>query len=210
LRNQIRFYTPLESEYKTLAARMTEAQRDTILDLISRRGLKDSGDDRLQNFITIASWMLDRNQIIAANTLDGVLGNITNNSRKPLLWKKRLQDSEAEAQRQKEAASQQPARQERAEATGQNTLAPHLREHQRQVRAALAEGEAKKTAQPANRDAEWKTRAESAVASIQSNNDRAEAQKLLAKAGGWGWQLTYQTVQNFIERRKMQRSMAGR
>ena len=212
LRNQIRFYTPLEFEYKTLAARMTEAQRDLILNFITRRGLKDDGENQLVNFNTIASWMSEKNTPIATSTLDAALGNIMNHSRRPLLWKQRLQDSEKEQQAKREAASQQPARPtERAEAVNENTLSPELREHRRQMRAALAEAEARKQAesQPVNRDAEWKARAESAVSSIQSNLDRAEAEKFLAKAGGWGWELTYKSIINFIERRKQQRSMAG-
>src|SRR5437667_12511462 len=59
LRDRIVFYTPLQVEYNKLAARMSPDQRQLILNLISRRGLKDDGENQLQNFITISSWMLD-------------------------------------------------------------------------------------------------------------------------------------------------------
>jgi hypothetical protein len=64
--------------------------------------------------------------------------------------------------------------------------------------------------QPVSADSHYKSLAESAVASIQSNLDRAEAQKLLANAGKWGWELTHKTISSFIEKRKHQRAMAGR
>jgi hypothetical protein len=173
--------------------------------------LKDSCDDQLQNFTTIVSYFLDSNIPITADMFDTVVGRITTSGRRPLLWKQRLQDNEVAQKEAKEAAKQQPARDERTELVGENTLAPHLREHRRQMHAALAEAEAKKPeVQSANADAKWKQRAQDAINSIQSNNDRAEAEKFLAKAGGWGWELTLKQIQNFIERRKLQRSMAGR
>jgi len=96
-----------------------------------------------------------------------------------LLWKKRLQDSEREAQRQKEEAARQPARQERTEMLGsEHVLAPHLREHQRQVHAALAEAETRKMAEssPKVDQGAWKARAESLVAGF--NLDNAAMRKL--------------------------------
>ena len=67
-----------------------------------------------------------------------------------------------------------------------------------------------KAPQPTSADSHYKSLAESAVASIQSNLDRAEAQKLFANAGKWGWELTYRTIASLIEKRKHQRAMAGR
>ena len=48
------------------------------------------------------------------------------------------------------------------------------------------------------------------AASVQSNVDRAEAERLLTRAGAWGWELVYRSIESFIERRKQQRWMAGR
>jgi thiamine biosynthesis protein ThiC len=86
-------------------------------------------------------------------------------------------------------------------------LAPHLHDHYRTMHRKTEEDTA---VQPVNADAQWKQRAEDAVAGIISNNDRAEAERLLTKAGAWSWELVHKQVQTFIERRKHQRLMVGR
>jgi hypothetical protein len=210
-RDRIVFYTPLEIEHRKLASRMSEPERELIFSFISRRGLQNEGDALLTNFNTIAAYFAEKNLPIATNTIDSALTNITSNGRRSLLWKKRLQDSEAAASRQKEEAAKQPARNERTELVGENTLAPHLREHRRQMHAALAEAGANKPeVQSANADVMWKQRAEDAVASISSHLDRAEATKFLSRGAAWGYELVFKQVQTFIERRKHQRQMVGR
>jgi hypothetical protein len=49
---------------------MSEQDRRMILNFISRRGLKDLGDDLLVNFNAIASYCLQSNIPVATNTLD--------------------------------------------------------------------------------------------------------------------------------------------
>jgi hypothetical protein len=57
---------------------------------------------------------------------------------------------------------------------------------------------------------EYKEKAEGLVRSIASNVDRAEAEQMLQKAGAWGWQLVLRQVEIYIQRRKLERSIAGR
>jgi hypothetical protein len=206
IREHLRFHTPTQIEHNKLAVRMTIAERDLILGFVSRRGLKDEGDDLLQNFNAIASWLLDKNQPIVANMLDTALTNAGSGQRR-LLWKKRLQDSEREAQRQKEEAAKQPARQERTEMLGnEHVLAPHLREHQRQVHAALAEAEARKVAEsnPKVDQGVWKARAESLVA--DTNLDQAAMKKLFVmqetNPSEIDWPATHRSRLIYIERRR--------
>jgi len=214
LRASLTFYTPLEAEYLKISRRMTPEQVQTVSTFISRRGLKDDGDNQLQNFITVASWILDKSQPITTDSLDRAIGNIINGSRRPLLWKTRLQDSEKAAQAQREAASQQPARQDqRAEATGENSLAPHLREHRRQMHAALAEAEARKIAENSRKidQQAWKARAESLVA--DSHLDNIQIKKLFVfveHTTDIDWVATHRARLNFIERRRNQKGLAGR
>jgi hypothetical protein len=134
--------SPLEAEYLSVSRRMSPEQVQTVLAFISRRGLKDDGDNQLQNFITVSEWMLSKNQPITTESLDKAIGNIINNSRRPLFWKPRLQDSEKEKQAQHEAASQS-RQDQRTELVGESTLAPNLREHRRLIQAALKEAEAR-------------------------------------------------------------------
>lgn len=215
LRPSLTFYTKLESEYLGLSRRMTPEQREILLSFIKTRGLKDDGDHQLQNFITIATWMLGKNHPINIESLDKALGNIMNGSRLPLLWKPRLQPSEAEHQKEEAAKQQQPPRQERTEMLGnEHVLAPHLREHQRQIHAALAEAEARKVAEsnPKVDQSAWKARAESLVA--DSNLDNAAMKKLFVmqetNPSEIDWPSTHRARLNYIERRRNQRSLVGR
>ena len=69
-KNEFIWRTPLQQECDKHVARMSEQDRRLILNFISRRGLKDSGDDLLVNFNAIASYCLQSNIPVATNTLD--------------------------------------------------------------------------------------------------------------------------------------------
>jgi hypothetical protein len=66
------------------------------------------------------------------------------------------------------------------------------------------------TPEPENLDQQMQRKAEALVSSIQSNNDRAEAEQILKNAGGWGWPLTLRSIELYIQRRAYERSVAGR
>jgi hypothetical protein len=122
-----------------------------------------------------------------------------------LVWGKKLQDSEREAQRikQEQAARQQP---KNDDIEIPSYVPGHLREHWRSLHAnskpaSTPESTTMSHLEKLSRDA---------VASITSTVDRAEAEQLLSKAGAWSWELVHRSVMNFIERRKHERAFAGR
>ena len=212
------FKSAAKAKFDQAVQGVTHDQYEKFSAWLRRQRLVTTGDEGYENAENILTWIKEKNAPFDDHSFSQALSNITNNGHlghANLHWHKKLQDSEREAQQKREAESQQPARQDaRTELVGESTLAPHLREHRRQMQAALAEAEARKTKeglQPAaNLDAQWKQRAEDAVASVQSNIDRAEAQRLLANGGRWGYELTYKTIVNFMDKRKTQRSLAGR
>jgi hypothetical protein len=192
LRSQLKFYTPLEAECHKLSAGMSQQDRNLILHMVSSRGLKDSGDDQLTNFATIASYLLDQRLPITPDNVDIALGRITNGGRRPLLWKKRLQPSEKEAQANREAMKniqQQKNEDEVKILAGQN---PALHEWYRQTHKK------EQSATPEPTKSHYETLARAAAASVQSNVDRAEAERLLTRARAWGWELVYRSIESFI------------
>jgi len=116
--------------------------------------------------------------------------------------------TQSAVQQAREAAKQQLPAKNTDDVEIPTGLNPALHEHYRQMHQKSETSTS--ASQPASQDSHNKSLAESAVASIQSNLDRAEAQKLLANAGKLRWELTYRTIANFIEKRKHQRAMAGR
>jgi len=151
---------------------------------------------------------MDKNMPITAGNIDMVLPNIVSCSQYRLTWKKRLQDSEREAQAAREAAKQQqPVKKANDEVKIPAGLPPHLHEHYRQTHKKV---QVATPSTPASTQSHFESMARSAAASVQSNVDRAEAERLLTRAEAWGWELVYRSIESFIERRKQQRWMAGR
>jgi hypothetical protein len=118
-----------------------------------------------------------------------------------------LQDSEREAQAAREAAKQQqPVKKADDEVKIPAGLPPHLHEHYRQTHKKV---QVATPSTQASTQSHFESMARSAAASIQSNVDRAEAERLLMRAGAWGWELVYRSIESFIQRRNQQRWLAG-
>ena len=212
VKDQLVYYSPAQQQWNQASATLSQTDRDQIISYVSRsQSLKSDGDNVFVNATAFAKWITAHR--IPVQNLDSMLPQIVQ-SPYPIVKKRQLQDSEREAQVQREAASQQPARQDqRAEATGQNTLAPHLQAHREMVHRAMAEAEERKMkeANPTVDQQAWKARAESLVA--DSHLDNAQIKKMFVfveHTTDIDWPATHRARLNHIERRRNSRGLAGR
>ncbi|SRR6266404_3222691 len=211
LRPHLKFYSPAEVEFRSLAARMTVAERDLIASLITSRGLKDgAGDEILTNWNTVASYLLDSRLSITPENFDIALTRIVSGGKRPLLWKPRLQASELEAKQQKEAAKQQPAR-AKDEVTIPPGLDPKLHDHYRALHRAPRPEDVPKPADVQASDARFKDMAESV--STRSHLENASIKRMFVTKNGTSdidWQATYRARQIAAERYNNRMSQVGR
>jgi hypothetical protein len=80
IKDHLTHYTPLQLEHRQLAGRITEQDCNAILHAITSRGLKDTSDDQLTNFNSIAKYLMDKNMPITAGNTDMVPPNIVSSS----------------------------------------------------------------------------------------------------------------------------------
>ena len=206
---------PLEAEYQKLAARMTQDQKQAILNYITERDFKDSGDALLQNFNILATWILDKNFPITSASLDAQLSNIVSGTRgRVLLRKQRLQGSALEAQKTREAqreAAAQPKQEGEMEVP--SYVPAHLVPHYRQIHAAMAQAKERKPEGPSQQNQEvWKARADSITA--DSNSDQIQIKRIFIMQENdktqIDWQATHRSRLTFVERRRNQRAYTQR
>jgi len=200
LRPYLKFYSEKEAAYQSYAEKLTPEQVQLIGDLLGRRGLSTEGENLYTNFIAIAAYLVEKRQPISVESVDRALGNITSNGKAPLIWNRRLQDSEKEALQ----IRQQPTQALPVDDVKiPDRLRPELHAHYRMMHTPKPE-ETNKTLK--SLDAEYQQRAVDAVASIQNHLDRTEAEQLLSKAGAWGWELTLKAILRYIEKRSHERA----
>jgi hypothetical protein len=216
-KDELIFRTSTQREYDQLYVRFTQAgynetHRDLIAVFLKNRGLKVNGDNLLHNWNLMVRWCLDKNQPVNQQNMDKVLGNLLNSPQGQY-----LRFEPRKPTKDWDAVRNEPSKPEQGTPTFTSAgdhpdswvkpLEGHLKAHQEMLARPSQTVEATRRTDP---DAEFRERAEGLVRSIQSNVDRAEAEQILKRAGAWGWQLTLRSIERFIDRRKLERSMAGR
>ncbi len=218
--NQVSFLNLSEVEFDRLSSEMSPEQRATILRFLPYYGFSTENSDDMVNFNIVGNWFVSKGQPITFENLTRLIGNVQNTpDGYNLRWKKHLQDSEKEELRLKEEEKQrreQWRKEHPEEKTNPSFTDPKLESWKRMLQRPLQPGDVgyedpgakQQTADDLNKH--YQVRAEALVNSIQSNVDRAEAKQILAKAQAWGWQIVFNMVNQYVERRKVERSMAGR
>ncbi len=215
-KSELIFRSLTQTEYDQLYVRFTqagynEAHRDLVGAFIKHRGLKVDGDNLLHNWNLIVRWCLDNNQSVNEQNLGKALGNILNSPHgQNLRFESRKPTKDWDAVR-----NQPPSKPDEAIPTYISAgahpdswvkpLDGHLKQWRDNMHKPSQSVEA--TVDP---NLEYKEKAEALVRSIASNVDRADAEQMLQKAGAWGWQLVLRQVEIYIQRRKLERSIAGR
>ena len=213
LRNQMMWKSAAQQAADNAAASLTQDEVNTILAWLPTHGLKSDGDNLLTNFAIVAGWMSRNNRAISYSELNTALTSYLVNSPagSGLRWVKKLQDSEKEAQRQRDEAAKTPARQQRTELVNNNPevrpLSGVLEAHRRMLHRQ-ADG---KPAAPETTEAEWQSKAEAALSNTSSNLDRNEAKRFFpGNVGVTSWQDAYRKRVQYLEKRKVERQNAGR
>lgn len=205
-KNEFIWRTPAQLTWDNVSKSMSPQDRQEIINYVGRsQHLKSDGDNLYVNATAFANWILAHK--VPVQNLESMVSQIVQSPYR-LVTKTLLQDSEREAQAAREAAKQQqPVKKADDEVKIPAGLPAHLHEHYRQTHRK-AETAAPSTA--ASTQSHFESMARAAAASIQSNLDRAQAESFLSKAGAWGWELVYRSIESFIQRRKQQRWLAGR
>ena len=218
LGNKITYLTPVEAEFNRMKYRLTDEESSLVLRFIPFYSLSTQGQDEMVNFSTIVEWFTGRNQPITWDNLNRLIGNVSNQPVSKLRFQRRLQDSEKEALRLK---TEDKIRHERylkehppsAEKRNPSFTDPTLESH----KAMMQRPAETIKAQQGDQGAYWHGRCQQAVASVQSNLDRAEVQGYITEAskslsfnGSGTWETCYKKIMFRIEQRKLERSMAGR
>lgn len=214
LRDQVVFYSPAQLVAKQ--AGIDQHQADVLFAVLQRRGDLDMDNYGYENAVAVANWIKDSSRGIDLQSINLAVGNLPNSPSgyRSLHFKRRLQDREKEllAQREKNKAELEQVQKERAE-RAKTILHPELRMSERaRAHKEMMERSASKViiGQEALKDPSGYTSlAKDAVNSITSPMDRAVAEELLGHIGGWGPEVTYRSIINFIERRKSERATAA-
>ena len=217
LGNKITYLSPVEAEFNRMKYRLTDEQSSLVLRFIPSYSLSTQGQDEMVNFSAIVEWFTGRSQPITWDNLNRLIGNVQNQSSSRLIWQRRLQDSEKEALRLKtedkirheQYLKDHPAEKRTRSFPTDEKLEAHKEMMQRPAETIKA--------QQGDQGAYWHGRCQQAVASVQSNLDRAEVQGYITEAskslsfnGSGTWETCYKKIMFRIEQRKLERSMAGR
>lgn len=207
IRHLLKFHGPAEATYHRHIAKIGPEQAKIISDMIYSRGLNTDGDNLFINFNAIAAYLTEKRHPISIESVDRALGNIVN-SKRPLIWQVRLQDSEKEALKNRQ--EQQPAQARPVdEVKIPAGLPAYLHSHYLATHRPQPDETKKTQESQESLDAEWRQRAVDAVNSITfSNLDREEASQFLKKS--WPAELIYRSIISFISRRKNERWNVGR
>ena len=200
----------IRAEFGKLARRMPGNDLETILSFISRRDLKNEGDNLMHNAITLAKYLAAKQMPVDEASLNLALTNVASVPGYKLLWRPaRLQDSEKERWAARDAAKQrQPAQRANDDVVIPAGLPAYLHQHYIDTHRPTTKVVPVTEKSTANH---FKKMAEDAVDSMTSVMDRQEAAaKYLSKGDAWTWELVYKQVMSYIERRANQRSQVGR
>ena len=216
LRQHISFLGHDKAEFNRLKMRMAPDAESLITQFLPYYHLSTEGSDFYINFSAVATWFLNHGQPITWENLNRLIGNVINQPNCPLVFVRKLQDSEKEALRIK---TEDKLRHEQylkdhppsLEKKNPSFTDPKLEAHKEMMQRPAEVVKAFRETDP---DIEWEKRCKSLIASITSNVDRLQAAQMFVEqtkgiASG-RYEAAYKKLAFFVERRKVERSMAGR
>jgi hypothetical protein len=208
IKNQLVMSNPVKAEYDRLVINFSDYDRDVIAAGLARYGY-DVSDSLLHNWNIVAKAFLARGYQVSNDSFRIVIGNLGPGAN--LVRKAQPKRFDAEAAKAQQETRKTSVQRDESQATsaveGIRPLSGHLKQwRDNQHRPA----ETVKFDEPADPNKFYRDKAEDLVSHIASNVDRSEAQQILVKAGAWGWQITLKEIENYIARRKYERSVAGR
>jgi hypothetical protein len=218
LRPHLIFLPHAEAEYKRLLLRMSEQEASTVSHFLPHFHLNTDGEDFYINFNAVASWFLDRNQPIEWSNLNRLIQNVQNQPQSPLRFAKRLQDSEREALRIREEEKKRHEEYLRTHpGSKSNPEFPDgpLAAHKAMLQRPLRPGDVGYEDTPANAAASkrevsaWEQMTLNRLEHDLNSIDRADAELLIvskARSGEIEWRNAYQRLDNWIVRRKAEKS----
>jgi hypothetical protein len=211
IKNQLAMSNPVKAEYDRLVINFSDYDRDFIAAGLARYGY-DVSDSLLHNWNIVAKAFLARGYQVTNDNFRIVIGNLGPgaNLRRKATPKKF--DAEAAVKAQKESPKVQRDEEQATQRAGDHPdswtrpLSGALKAHRDMLHSKTEKIE------PERSDPEqfYREKAEGLVNAIQSNVDREEARQILKNGPGWGWQLTFKTIEHYIARRNYERGTAGR
>lgn len=236
LRPYLKLLSKLQLEAGQLLRSLNENERAVTLHWMKSQDLRTeglfddgrSGDAGLENFLAIVGWIVNGGRRPTWNNLNLALGNVIH-SQKHLHFKKRLQDSEKEEIRRREAAATKPVEQkpkewweknEQLNEFGQPTgglLPPHLVEHRRMLHQPAEAVAPDPAVEAAREQREYEQKSKALVADTidggVSHLDQRQMDRLFITAAGSSdidWKATYFARLNYLQKRRNERANAGR
>lgn len=207
LRSHLKALPPAEAEYGRLSEQLGPDYTNVIWQFLPTYRLESD----FANFNEVGRYCIQNSVPITLSNLQARIGNLMNSPRGQFLhWRPTPDQLKAQKEKQehREQQDKEAAQAPKKEKTNpQFLLDPKLAQWKEMLDRPSETVEV-----PVKKDGPdyWQGRCETAVASIGSNIDRAQAQQILDRNKGGNYQFTLQEIQRFIERRTFQRSVAGR
>jgi hypothetical protein len=235
-KNLFTWRTATEKEYDALAVKFTEPEKTLIARSLKAHGYWE-GEDKATDQ-DLVHWNLSAKahlarypgQPVTADNIRITIGHLLMSPQGHLFVKKGTPSRFDSAAAQKEYDDKKKAREDgknidqrdQSQAVVTYTdehgnwvrpLSGELKAHQDQVHAALKAKEDQQTNQADDPGSYYKQRSLDLLNSIQSNVDRQDATNKFVQhghSGAWPWKVVFTSLNQWVELRKYQRSVAGR
>jgi hypothetical protein len=181
LRDQLRWFTPLEKEHQALWSTLTPAEQDVISNWFKRQKLVQEGEQFIDNWNNVVSWLVNRrSRPITSSGLDVALNNILNGSQRKLHFQSEPKRTEGYGRRSGRKFESWTKTEDREYVGGRRNWA--------KVDNPALRTEVSKSA----KEAQWKQRAEDAsnAANVHSRKAQLRALFVTDRNGNVDWEQT--------------------